>query len=120
MANVYQIHLDKNNFCDGFTAMQELENGWIEIDQQLMPQTAGQKFDMENMRWLDQYADWYVPPQKPEPVQTPQEKILSLLEHQQQSDLDRDELQIDAAIKMEEIKLSLENTNKFSGGGVTN
>lgn len=52
-----------------------------------------------------------------EPEPTPQEKIISLLERQQQSELDKDEIMIDQLITAEEIKLALENTNKFSGGG---
>lgn len=52
---------------------------------------------------------------------SPQEKIITLLERQQQSELDKDEIMIDQLITAEEIKLALENTNKFSGGGgVTN
>ena len=39
-----------------------------------------------------------------------------LLAEIKQCDLDHDELQIDTIIKMEEIKLTLENQNKFSGG----
>lgn len=96
MANIHQIHLDKDGYCDGFTVLQDLEENWVEIDPLIFPQTIGQRFDVANMRWLDEYADWYVAP-PPEPVS-----------EAEQRELDKEELLIDTLIGQQQIQLSLE------------
>lgn len=120
---MYVLDLNKNGNCIGYRVIKEIEYGVIEVPKELYPTDQsylGRKFDVENAQWLDEW-DESLKVHLPEPEPSPQEKIISFLEYQNQSNLDRDELQIDAAIKMEEIKLALENTNKFSGGGgVTN
>lgn len=64
---------------------------------------------------------------KPEPEEyiplevqlTPQEKIINMLEQQQKSELDKDEIMIEQLTAAEEIKLALENRTNFRVGGVT-
>lgn len=116
----YCIQLNEEGFCIGSSIFDQIMPGFIEVPEAIYPTDishCGQKFDIINMRWLDEYADWYVPPIETKPEPSPQEKIISLLERQQQSELDKDEIMIDQLITAEEIKLALENTNKFSGGG---
>ena len=52
----YFIKLNSNGFCTEFTVMidDELE-GFIKIPANLYPSNTGQKFDAENMCWLDEY-----------------------------------------------------------------
>lgn len=90
------IKLDNENFCTAYSVFKAAPVGWIEIPATLYPLTAGQKFDMENMQWLDEYADWYMAPTKPE------------LSEAEQRELDRDELLLDNVINDQQIILLLE------------
>ncbi len=111
------LGLNKQGFCVEFTMLQNVPDGMIEIPVDLYPKSIGQKFDPVNMCWLDEYADWYVPPVTVQPEPTPQDKILSLLEQQKRSGLDKDEIMIEQLTAAEEIKLALENRTNFRGGG---
>lgn len=91
------IELDSENFCIGYIIVQEVPDGWIEVSSELYPETIGQKFDPVNMCWLNEYADWYKAPSKPE------------LSEAEQRELDRDELLLDNLISNQQIILLLES-----------
>ena len=95
--NKYIIELDDKNYCIGFTILQEVPDGWIEVSFELYPETIGQKFDPVNMCWLNEYADWYKAPPKP------------VLSEAEQHELDRDELLLDSVISDQQILLLLES-----------
>ena len=95
--NKYVIQSDNENFCTGYTILQEVPDGWLEIPSVLYPNHTGQKFDQVNMCWLDEYADWYEAPPKP------------ALSEAEQHELDRDELLLDSVINDQQILLLLES-----------
>lgn len=78
---MFYISLDENNYCIGFTAgnKNNLDNP-IEIDFSLYPKTTGQKFDPENMQWLEEYAPWYKEPiPTPEPYQPTNAEVAQMI-----------------------------------------
>ena len=96
---MYQIHLNENGYCIEFVHLLELNEEFIEVPQNLYPTDfsyLGRKYDVENMCWLDEYADWYMAPPKPE------------LSEAEQRELDRDELLLDNVINDQQIILLLE------------
>lgn len=96
---MYQIQLNDNGYCIGFVLLPYLDEGFIEVPQNLYPTDisySGRKFDVENMQWLDEYADWYTAPPKP------------ALSEAEQRELDRDELLLDNVINDQQIILMLE------------
>lgn len=95
--NKYVIHLDDQNYCDEFTILEEVPDGWIEVLSGLLPQVKGQKFDPVKMCWLNEYADWYKAPPKP------------ALSKTEQRELDQDELLLDSVIGDQQILLLLES-----------
>lgn len=95
--NRYVIRLDNQGYCINTSILQEVPEDYIEIQSALYPETIGQKFDPVNMCWLNEYADWYKAPPKPE------------LSEAQQRELDRDELLLDNLISNQQIILLLES-----------
>ena len=94
--NNFFIELDKDNFCIGFVQSYIPIDGWVKIPYELFPKTTGQKFDIVNMQWVNEYADWNKTPPKAE------------LSESEQRELDRDELLLDNVINDQQIILLLE------------
>lgn len=60
------IKLNESGFCTEFTiSVYPLEDGWIELTDDLYPSNTGQKFDVEKMKWLDEFDESLV---LPEPI----------------------------------------------------
>ena len=100
MKIVYQLQLDEKGFCIGYVIAETKQDDCIEIDKKLYPMDSsyfGRKFDVENMQWLDEYADWYKAPPKP------------ALSEAEQRELDRDEMLLDNLISNQQIILLLES-----------
>lgn len=55
--NKYLIRLNEDSFCIGFTILDEVADGYIEVSSDIFPQKCGQKFDVETMRWLEEFDE---------------------------------------------------------------
>ena len=51
------ISLDEKGYCTGFMDSTDLLEGYIKLPNRLKP-SIGQKFDIEKMQWIEDYAEW--------------------------------------------------------------
>ena len=65
----YFIKLNKNDICVEFTMLiDDTLEGFIKIPANLYPSNTGQKFDVENMCWLDEYDESLTIPNSEPPL----------------------------------------------------
>lgn len=62
----YFIRLNEAEFCCEYTISKDKPGqDWIKVEKELYPSNTGQKFDIEKMRWLDEFDESLV---LPEPI----------------------------------------------------
>lgn len=64
--SICQIRLNENGFCCEYTVHDELlGSDWIAITRDLYPSDAGQKFDKEQMKWVNEFDESLFRPELP-------------------------------------------------------